>query len=313
MLKFRDGIIGHAIGDAMGVPIEFAMREKLLKHPVTKMLGYGSHDVPEGSWSDDTTMEICLIESYIENKKFDLDSTMNKWIDWVKTGAYTPTGEFFDIGRTCLRAIRNYEAGLTKAEESGGKDINSNGNGSLMRILPVAYYVNKNKLNERETYELVKKVSSMTHAHEISILGCYIYILYVNNLLNGKDKFASYNMIKIADYSMFTQDSLDKYNRILKGNIKDLNISDISSSGYVLDTLEASLWVTLNAKDYKESIIGAINLGNDTDTIGAITGSMTGIIYGYDSIPKEWLEKLQKREYLEELCDNFEKTINEEV
>ncbi len=313
MSKFRDGIIGHAIGDAMGVPIEFAMREKLLKHPVTKMLGYGSHDVPEGSWSDDTTMEICLIESYIENKKFDLDSTMNKWIDWVKTGAYTPTGELFDIGRTCLRAIRNYEAGLTKAEESGGKDINSNGNGSLMRLLPVAYYVNKNKLNERETYELVKKVSSMTHAHEISILGCYIYILYVNNLLNGKDKFASYNMIKIADYSMFTQDSLDKYNRILKGNIKDLNISDISSSGYVLDTLEASLWVTLNAKDYKESIIGAINLGNDTDTIGAITGSMTGIIYGYDSIPKEWLEKLQKREYLEELCDNFEKTINEEV
>lgn len=313
MSKVRDGIIGHAIGDAMGVPVEFAIREKLLKHPVTKMLGYGSHDVPEGSWSDDTTMEICLIESYIENKEFDLDSTMNKWIDWVKNGAYTPTGELFDIGRTCLRAIRNYEAGLTKAEESGGKDINSNGNGSLMRILPVAYYINKNKMNERETYELVKKVSSMTHAHEISILGCYIYILYVNNLLNGKDKFASYNMIKIADYSMFTQDSLDKYNRILKGNIKDLNINDISSSGYVLDTLEASLWVTLNANNYKESIIGAINLGNDTDTIGAITGSMTGIIYGYDSIPKEWLEKLQRRDYLEKICEDFERTLVEEV
>lgn len=313
MSKIKDGIIGHAVGDAMGVPVEFCIREKLLKHPVTKMLGYGSHDVPEGSWSDDTTMEICLIESFIENKYFDLDSTMNKWIDWVKTGAYTPTGELFDIGRTCLKAIRNYEAGLTKAEESGGKDINSNGNGSLMRILPVAYYANRKKLNEKEIYELVKKISSMTHAHEISILGCYIYILYINNLLNGKDKYASYNMTKIADYSMFSEDSLEKYKRILKGNIKELNITDISSSGYVLDTLEASLWVTLNANDYKESIIGAINLGNDTDTIGAITGSMTGIIYGYDSIPKEWIEKLQRREYLEQLCEDFERTLEEEV
>lgn len=313
MSKFKDGIIGHAIGDAMGVPVEFAIREKLLKNPVTKMIGYGSHDVPEGSWSDDTTMEICLIESFIENKKFDLDSTMDKWIDWVKTGAYTPTGELFDIGRTCLRAIRNYEAGLTKAEESGGKDINSNGNGSLMRILPVAYYVNMHKLNDKEIYNLVKQISSMTHAHEISILGCYIYIIYVNNLLNGKDKYASYNMMKIADYSMFSDETLDKYKRILKNNIKDLNITDISSSGYVLDTLEASLWVTLNASNYKESIIGAINLGNDTDTIGAITGSMTGIIYGYDSIPKEWIEKLQRREYLEKLCEDFERTMEEEV
>lgn len=313
MSKIKDGIIGHAIGDAMGVPVEFCIREKLLKHPVTKMLGYGSHDVPEGSWSDDTTMEICLIESFIENKYFNLDSTMNKWIYWVKTGAYTPTGELFDIGRTCLKAIRNYEAGLTKAEESGGKDINSNGNGSLMRILPVAYYANRNKLNDKEIYELVKKISSMTHAHEISILGCYIYILYINNLLNGKDKYASYNMTKIADYSMFSEDSLEKYKRILKGNIKELNITDISSSGYVLDTLEAALWVTLNANDYKESIIGAINLGNDTDTIGAITGSMTGIIYGYDSIPKEWIEKLQRREYLEQLCEDFERTLEEEV
>lgn len=313
MTKIKDGIIGHAIGDAMGVPVEFCMREKLLKHPITKMIGYGSHEVPEGSWSDDTTMEICLMESFIQNKYFDLDATMNKWIDWVKTGAYTPTGELFDIGRTCLKAIRNYEAGITKPEESGGKEINSNGNGSLMRILPVAYYVNKHKLNERDTYELVKKISSMTHAHEISVLGCYIYILYVNNLLNGKDKFASYNMIKIADYSMFSKSSLDTYKRILKENIKDLNITDINSSGYVVDTLEASLWVTLNAKDYKESIIGAINLGNDTDTIGAITGSMTGIIYGYDSIPTEWIEKLQRRDYLEKLCEDFERTLVQEV
>lgn len=309
MSKIKDGIIGHAIGDAMGVPIEFCIREKLQENPLTEMVGFGTHDVPEGSWSDDTAMEISLMESFIDNNGFNYDDIMKRWIDWIKFGKYTPTGRIFDIGRTCLKAIRNYEAGLTKAEESGGKDINSNGNGSLMRILPVAYYINKNNSSKEEIYELVKKVSSMTHGHEISILGCYIYVLYINHLLNGKDKFESYNLIKDEDYSMFSEDALDKYKRILKDNINELEMNDISSRGYIVDTFEASLWVTLTTNNYKDSIIKAINLGNDSDTVGAITGSMTGIIYSYDSIPNEWLEKLQRREYLENLCDKFENKL----
>ena len=107
---------------------------------------------------------------------------------------------------------------------------------------------------------------------------------------SGKDKFSSYNMVRLIDYSMFSKESLDLYSRLLKDDIGKFNIDDIKSSGYVIDTLEASLWVLLKSKNYKESIIGAINLGNDTDTIGAITGSMSGIIYGYDDIPKKWLD-----------------------
>ena len=132
-------------------------------------------------------------------------------------------------------------------------------------------------------------------------------------LLNGKDKFSAYNMTKLIDYSKFSKESLEVYSRILKDDIKRLNITEIKSSGYIVDTLEASMWVLLNAKDYREAIIGAINLGQDTDTIGAIAGSMAGIVYGYDSIPDKWLEKLVKREYLEELCDKFEEVLRGET
>lgn len=308
MSKIRDGVIGHAIGDAMGVPLEFCIREKLLEHPVMTMKGYGSHPVPEGTWSDDTSMEIATIDSIINKKEIDYKDIMMNFYYWLKDNKYTPAGEVFDAGRTCIQSIINFSKGY-ELSKCGQKDINSNGNGSLMRILPVAYYCYYKKSKEDEIYEIVKQISSLTHAHEISVLGCYIYINYVILLLNGKDKFSAYNMVKFIDYSKFSNDSLNVYSRILKDDIKRFNITEIKSSGYVVDTLEASMWTLLNAKDYKEAIIGAINLGQDTDTIGAITGSMAGIIYGYDSIPEEWLNKLVKREYLEDLCDKFENVL----
>lgn len=308
MTKIKDGVIGHAIGDAMGVPIEFCSREKLLKHPITKMIGYGSYDVKEGTWSDDTSMTIATMDSIINKQKLDYNDIMMNFYQWLKNSKYTPHEEVFDVGRTCIQAITNFSDGV-EASKCGLTDVMSNGNGSLMRMLPIAYYCYYKKLKEMEIYDVVKNVSSLTHAHEISILACYIYVNYVIRLLEGKDKFASYNLIKLIDYSPFSIEALETYKRILKADIKKLTIEKIKSSGYVVDTLEASLWVLLNAKDYKEAIIGAINLGGDTDTIGAITGSMAGIVYGYDTFPEQWLEKLVKRDYLEELCEKFEEIL----
>lgn len=309
MSKIKDGVIGHAIGDAMGVPVEFCIREKLLAHPVTKMIGYGSHDVPAGTWSDDTSMEIATMDSMInQGGKINCEDIMMNFYYWLKEAKYTPYGEVFDAGRTCIKSIINFSKGYDILE-CGQKDEYSNGNGSLMRILPIAYYCYYNKLKEEEIFEVVKDVSSLTHAHEISVLGCYIYVNYIIKLLEGKDKFESYNLIKLIDYSMFTEESLEVYKRILKEDIEKYSIDEIKSSGYVVDTLEASFWILLNASNFKEAIIGAINLGNDTDTIAAITGSMTGILYGYNSIPQEWLDKLAKRDYIEDLCDKLEKVL----
>ena len=111
MSKYVDGIIGHAIADAMGVPTEFCIREKLQRNKVTDMVGYGSHDVPAGTWSDDTTMEIALIDSYINKGEFDYDDIMVCFYHWLNDAKYTATNEVFDAGRTCIQAIINYSKG----------------------------------------------------------------------------------------------------------------------------------------------------------------------------------------------------------
>lgn len=309
-MKVKDGIIGHAIGDAMGVPVEFYKRDELSANPVTTMLGYGSHDVPAGSWSDDTSMEIATIASIINKKGLDYEDMMMNFYEWLKDGKFTPYGEVFDAGRTCIQAIINFSKGY-EWWKCGLNDKMSNGNGSLMRMLPLAYYCYYKKASLEEIYEIVKNASSLTHAHEISILGCYIYVNYVLFLLDEEDKFTAYHKLKNIDYSKFTNESLASYINILEKDISKFPITGISSSGYIIDTLEASLWTILNTTNFEESIIQAINLGEDTDTIGAITGSMSGIIYGYDTIPKSWLNKLAKRKDLENLCDEFASTLKE--
>lgn len=309
MSKIVDFVIGLAMGDAMGVPLEFSIRKKLIEHPVTSMLGYGSHDVPAGSWSDDTTMTICEIESFNKNNKFDYDDIMKNYIKWVMNGEFTPTGELFDIGRTCLKAIRKYDEGKTNATKCGSTSIDSNGNGSLMRTLPVALYSYYKNLDESSIIKLTNEMSSLTHGHDISKLGCYIYVRYIMFLIEGFTKEESYLKIKELNYSSYSMESLEAYERILKNDIKNYKLDDIYSSGYVVDTLEASLWVLLNTNSYKQAIIGAINLGQDTDTIGAIVGSMAGVIYGINDIPKSWLENLKRKDYLMDLALSFDDLI----
>lgn len=309
MSKCIDGILGHAIGDAMGVPTEFLIREKLQKHPVVKMIGYGSHDVPAGCWSDDTTMEVCLLEAFIKNKEFNYEDTMHNFYDWLQEAKFTATDEQFDAGRTCIQAIINWSKGVQPLE-CGLKNESDNGNGSLMRILPVALYSYYKELNDKEIIKLTNEVSSLTHAHEISKLGCYIYVRYIMLLLDGLDKKVAYQKLKELDYSSYSDYSREKYNRILKDDINKCHLDEISSRGYVVDTLEAAMWCVLVHSNYEDTILEAINLGDDTDTVAAIAGSMAGILYGYDSFPKEWKETLLKREYLIDLANRFEKIIN---
>lgn len=308
MSKYIDAIIGHAVGDAMGVPTEFYSRKELMSNPVVDMIKAKYINQPEGSWSDDTSMEIATIDSFIEKGKFDYDDIMTKWVYWVKNGDYSCNGVAFGMGRTCLSAMTKYYSG-GKALECGLTDIKSNGNGSLMRILPVALYCYSKNSDNSEIISLVNNISSLTHAHDISKLGCYIYVKYVIYLLERLSKEEAYKRIQKEDYSIYSKEAIEAYDRILNNNIKEYSLKTIKSSGYVVDSLECSLWILLNADSYRDCIVAAVNMGDDTDTIGAITGSMAGIIYGYDSIPEEWLEKLQRREYLEDLASKFEEKV----
>ena len=215
MIDSRDGIIGLAVGDAMGVPLEFCIREKLIANPTTEMIGYGSHDVPKGSWSDDTSMTLCLIDAINNSGDINPDDIATNFIRWAENEEFTPTGKRFDIGRTCMMAIMNYERGA-KAIESGLDNELSNGNGSLMRIAPLIYYCYAKKLNIENIYHIVKDVSSITHRHEVSVMGCFIYVLLGIELLKNNTLDEAYNKIKLVDYSMFSEDCISRYSRILE-------------------------------------------------------------------------------------------------
>ena len=310
--KMKAGIMGFAVGDALGVPVEFLNRDLLQRRPLKEMIGYGSHKVPEGTWSDDTSLMIAAMDSIKENGDVNFDDIMYKFTEWVNYAKYTATDELFDIGISTSKAISNFKRGV-KATNCGTKGINENGNGSLMRILPFVYYLKFSNFSEEEKTILINQASALTHAHEISQLGCKIYADYVTLLLDGVDKVKALDLLKEIDYNKYySNDSIKVYQRILKGDLKSLDIDQIRSSGYVVDSLEASLWCTVKNDTYEDAVVAAINLGEDTDTIGAITGSLNGIIYGKNNIPERWLNKLRKKDYLEELSNQFISTINYE-
>ena len=310
-MNIKSAIYGFAIGDAMGVPVEFEEREKLMKNPVTNMLGYGSYDVPKGVWSDDTSMTLATMDSIIANKnKLDYNDIADKFCEWINNAKYTATNEVFDIGTTTKFSLMRYWNDEIDATKCGGIGISENGNGSLMRMLPIAFYCFYNKIDDNNIIEIVKNVSSITHAHEISIIGCYMYVKYIMFILSNNDKTKSYKLLQNIDYSCFNKDNIILYERIINNDISKYPLNTIKSTGFIVDTLESVLWVILNTENFNESIIGSVNLGGDTDTIAAITGSISGILYGYDSMNKKWIKDIKNKELLNKYIYEFINTLN---
>lgn len=304
-----DGIFGFAIADALGVPAEFKSRSSLKENPITDMIGYGSHNQPEGTWSDDSSMTIATMDSINECQKIDYKDMMKKFSEWERDSKYTATGVFFDIGISTSNAIYQYNRGVDPTK-CGGTRINENGNGSLMRILPIVLYLHSQDLPYGESTRIINECSSLTHGHEISKLGCRIYADYINSILDGKSREEALENLSMIDYSnYYSSESIKYYEKIINGTIVDLPENMIKSSGFVVDTLEASIWCAHNTNDYESSVLKAVNLGNDTDTVGAITGSITGLLYGYENIPEKWRNKLKNRKYLMDVCNKFNNTL----
>lgn len=303
-MKIKDGVIGFAIGDAMGVPTEFHKREDLLRNPVTSMIAKRFEGLPKGSWSDDTSMIIATMDAIIHHG-VDYEKIANNFVRWANNNEFCSYKRMFGIGTTTRQALYKYYQKLAPATECGGKSFQDNGNGSLMRILPIAYYAYSNKLEDSTIQDIVESVSSITHGHEISILGCYLYVKYVMLLLGGMDKIDSYHALQQIDLSHYKEESIKLYHRILKGDITSLVLDEIHSSGYVVDTLEASFWCFLMADNFRDCVVAGTNIGGDTDTIAGIAGGLAGIYYGLESIPEDWMKDLVKREYLEDISEEY--------
>lgn len=299
--RIKAVMFGHAIADAVGVPVEFRSREYLKKNPVTDMVGFGTHNVPAGTWSDDTSMSLCALTS-LSNGTVDYDDIMRNFSKWCYSGKFTTDGVVFDIGITCSEAIYNYVYGKQSASSCGLSSVRSNGNGSLMRIHPFVLYAYYNHINnEDEFVDMIARASSLTHAHACSIDGCIIYAYILRELLNRPEVSSIYKGINLAKSKVST--SSQYYNRIFSGNIADISEENIKSSGYVVHSLEAAIWCLLTTDSYKECVLKAVNLGEDTDTIAAIAGSLAGALYGIDAIPADWIGKLRKKDCIEEMCN----------
>lgn len=293
--KFCNGIMGLVVGDALGVPVEFRKRDTF---HVTDMTGYGTYNQPPGTWSDDSSLTLATLDSMAKLGKIDPADIMQNFFYWLNDGMFTPYGKVFDVGGGTRRAIARFANGKDAAK-CGGKTRMDNGNGALMRILPVAMLPNYPE-KERE----LLNVAHLTHAHFISDFACRIYAVVVENLMNGMKKEEAYfNGIKkfkeqIENVSMLQEFFVLPY-------IKGLEQTDVKSSGYVVDTLIAAFWCFLNTNTYRDCVLTAVNLGEDTDTVAAVAGGLAGIYYdcgGESGVPDEWIAQIPRRDWIKGLC-----------
>lgn len=286
-------ILGHAVGDALGVPVEFQSREKLAANPVTDMRGFGTYDVPAGAWSDDTSMTLCALDA-LAQKEFTWDSVMVNFGKWYYKDEFTPTGEMFDVGNTCSFAIDDYFAHHLDIDHCGRRDDRSNGNGSLMRIIPFALYA-------PDDLPFIERASCLTHAHRRSQIACGIYALILSELIDKREVGAYCLGLHKAAMAYDRDPEWSYFAPLLE--IENRERNSIRSSGYVVDTLEAALWCLVTTDNYRDCVLKAVNLGGDTDTVAAVAGGLAGAVYGLEGIPQEWLDTLLRRDYIEELCE----------
>lgn len=272
MRTLRDAVYGLAVGDALGLPVQFEERGSF---HVKKMTGYGTYNMEPGTWSDDTSLTLATCDSIKLMGRIDLEDLMCCMTDWYKNGKYTPDGKSFDVGMTTGAALSRGE---------GLSDEASNGNGSLMRIIPLAFL-------PEVTDDEIREVSALTHGHRISKSACVTYIHIARELLQGRS-------IKEA-VETSVNDGIEEslFKNLL--TISSLPVEQIKSTGYVADTLEAAIWTLENTDNFKDAVMTAVNLGDDTDTVGAVTGALAGIIYGYDAIPAEWLKDLRRKDLID--------------
>lgn len=304
---YKDILFGVSVGDALGVPVEFQSREKIALNPVTDMIGFGTYNLPPGTFSDDSSLTFCLTESLTQ--KLTLENISENFQKWYFDNFWTPNGQVFDIGIATKQAILRLKNG-TRPDLAGGMDVFENGNGSLMRILPLVAVIKDLPIEER--YSLTKQVSSITHGHIRSVISCFYYLEFARKIILGKDKFEVYKNLKheVSDFLKaigIIESEMSIFDRILKNDIFRVPEKDIRSSSYVLHTLEASIWCILTTDNFKNAVLKAVNLGEDTDTTGAVTGGLAGLLYSFESIPKNWTNQMARKEDIYDLAERWKK------
>lgn len=310
----RAALLGLAVGDALGVPVEFIARHVRRRDPVMGLRAYGTHGQPAGTWSDDSSLTFCLAETLARPGGLagppDLADFGRRAINWLELAYWTATSETFDVGNATRTAIQRLKQGVPPSQ-AGPCSAFDNGNGALMRILPLVFHQTwqAEKLDIPAAWALTEAVASVTHGHPRSTLGCFLYLLTARGLAAGLGPVAAYEqMQKVANYWLHKHAKgpvfyeWPKYGAVLDGTLPDLAEEEIKSSGYVVHTLEAALWCLLTHDTYAATVLAAVNLGEDTDTTGAVAGGLASLAYGEAGMPAEWLAGLARRTDIEDLA-----------
>lgn len=283
--RYRGSLLGLACGDAVGTAVEFRPRGSFA--PLMDMIGGGPFGLDPGKWTDDTSMALCLAESLLNKSGFDAADQMGRYLNWWQWGYLSSTGDCFDIGMTVRQALLTYQE--TGNPFAGSTDPQTAGNGSLMRLAPVALYYYPD-VAQVESY--CADSSRTTHAAPEAIQCCKLLGLLLAKALAGGSKVdlltlepPPFSEPKVAD--------------LASGAYVHKLLSEIVGSGYSVASLEAALWCFQRTESLEAAILAAANLGDDADTTAAIVGQLAGAHYGVNQIPLPWLDRLHMRTDIE--------------
>lgn len=296
--KALGAMLGLAIGDAMGMPVEFRPKGKF--EPVTDFRDGGPFKLKAGQWTDDTAMALCLAQSLIDCQGMDASDQMDKYLKWVNEGYMSCTGQCVGMGQTVLRALSRYHK--TKNPYQGDTSTKHAGNGCIMRLAPVPIYYQRD--SRRAMLESVNSART-THASP-QALQCSAYFGgLVWGAVNGytKNQLLQPYFSPCSDFSF--NDLHPDVGRVLAGRFKKLTEDGLQPTGYVVDSLEVALWGFFHFDSFEEGLLAVVNLGGDADTTGAIYGQLAGAFFGLGGIPSSLIEGVCDRSACLEIAERL--------
>lgn len=284
-------LLGLACGDAVGTTVEFKPRGTF--PPMTDMVGGGPFGLHPGQWTDDTSMALCLADSLLACGSFSAQDQIERYVRWFQDGYWSSTGVCFDIGTTTRKALKRF---MSEGDPfAGSTDPYSAGNGSIMRLAPIPMFF-------APDLEAVVRCSAdssrTTHAAAEAVDACKLFGLMIARALAGATKEEVLTAGKNYPLESLAPSVAD----LADGRYRQKTVDQIRGSGYVVQSLEAALWVFAHSSSFEEAVLDAVNLGDDADTTGAVVGQLAGAFYSLEGIPAGWLEKLHQREEITALA-----------
>ena len=288
--RVRGALLGLAVGDALGTTLEFSTRDSLPHH--IEMTGGGPFRLAPGQWTDDTAMALALADSLVAAPGFDPNDLMTRFVAWWRDGTYSCTSRCFDIGITTRQALARFER--TGEPFAGSADPDTAGNGSLMRLAPAALVALD---DAREADRIARDQGRTTHGAVQAIEACAYFVQVLRGAIRGE----------VNSLTPITWRGDAAVDAIARGSWRGKTRDQIRASGYVIYTLEAALWAVGTTDSFEAALVAAVNLGEDADTVGAVTGQLAGALYGASAIPPRWLEPLAWRDRIAALADELQK------